>query len=101
MKGESAMATAVRTVQRIPSALYRHDEMLEELRREQREEFEARPRELCVSLTPTDAVDANEIEALSDSCWGGGIGTAMLDITDSTEPIVLSICGRDRRLRIR
>ncbi len=95
------MATAVRTVQRIPSALYEHDDMLEELRREQREEFEARPRELCVSLTPTDAVDVNETEALSDSCWGGGIGTAMLGITDGTEPIVLSICGRDRRLRIR
>jgi len=94
------MATAVRTIQRIPSALYEHDEMLEELRREQREEFEARPRELCVSLTPTEGVDVNEIEALSDSCWGA-IGTALLDIADSTDPIVLSICGRDRRLRIR
>ena len=89
MKGESAMATAVRTIQRTPSPLYEHGEMLEELRREQREEFEARPRELCVSLTPTDAVDVNEIEALSDSYWEAGIGTAMLDITDNTEPIVL------------
>jgi hypothetical protein len=101
MKGESAMATAVRTFERLPSALHQHDEMLEELRREQREEFEARPRELCVSLTPTDAVDVNEIEALSDSSWGAGIGTAMLDMIDSTEPIVLPICGRDRRLRVR
>jgi hypothetical protein len=95
------MATAIRTVQRIPNALYQQDEMLEDLRREQREEFEARPRELCVSLTPTDAGDVNEIEALSDSGWGAGIGAAMLDITHGTEPIVLSICGRDRRLRIR
>jgi hypothetical protein len=95
------MATAVRTFDRVPSALYEHDEMLEELRREQREEFEARARELCVSLTPTDAVDVNEMEALSDSSWGGGIGTAMLDIIDNTEPIVLSICGRDRRFRVR
>jgi hypothetical protein len=94
------MSTAVRTVQRVPRALYAHDEMIEELRRDQREEFEARLRELCVSMT-TDAADVDEIEALSDSCWGAGIGTPLLDIADSTEPIVLSICGRDRRLRIR
>lgn len=95
------MATAVRTLEGMPSALYDYDEMLEELRREQREELEARPRELCVSLTPTGAADVNEIEALSDGGWGAGTGTAMLDITDCTDPIVVSICGRDRRLRIR
>ena len=41
------------------------------------------------------------LEALSDSDWGEGIGTAIPDLTDSTETVVLSICGRDRRLRIR
>ena len=41
------------------------------------------------------------IESLSDDCSGAGIGAAILEITDSTEPIVHSICGRDRRLRIR
>ena len=95
------MATAVRTFERAPSALYEHDEMLEELRREQRDEFEARLRGLCVSSTPTDSVDVNEIEALSESSFGAGIDTAMLDIVDNTEPIVVSICGRDRRFRVR
>lgn len=94
------MATALRTVQRIPSALYEHDDVLEELLRERREELEPRPRELCVSLTSSDALDVNEVDAISDG-WEAGIGTAMLDIADATEPIVLSICGRDRRLRVR
>jgi len=67
-----------------------HDEMLEEPRREHHEELEAWVRGLCVSLTP----------AASDNCSGGGIGEALLEITDSTEPIVLSICGRDRRLHV-
>jgi hypothetical protein len=90
-------------LERLPGALYEHDEVLEEFLREQREELEPRPRELCVSLTSTGAVevDLNEIDAISDSGWGGGTGTAMLDIADATEPIVLSICGRERRLRVR
>ena len=41
------------------------------------------------------------IESLYDDCSGAGIGEAILELTDSTEPIVHSICGRDRRLRIR
>jgi hypothetical protein len=55
------------------------DEMLEELPGERRE----------------------ELEALSDSYWEAGIGNAILELADSTGTIVLSICGRDRRLRIR
>jgi hypothetical protein len=81
------------------SAVSRHDEMLEEPRREHHEELEAWVRELCALLTPNDAV--NEIESLSDDRSGGGIGEALLEITDSTEPIVLSIGGRDRRLHVR
>jgi len=65
------------------SNVSRHDEMLEEPRREHDEEVEAWVRGL-----------------LSDDCSGGGIGEEMLEITDSTEAIVLSICGRDRRLHI-
>jgi len=86
------------------SAASRHSEVLEELeesRREHHEKLEAWVRGLCVSLNPTDAVGVNEIESLSDDCSGAGIGAAILEITDSTEPIVHSICGRDRRLRIR
>jgi hypothetical protein len=83
------MATVVRALQRTWSAPFEPDEMLEALSRDRREELDAR------------GGDANEIDALSDSCWGAGIGIDILDITDSTEPIVLSICGRDRRLRTR
>ena len=96
------MSTAVRPVRRMSSNVSSHDEMLEEPRREHHEGLEAWVRALRVSLTPTAAfnVNVNEIESLSDSCSGGGIGEALLEITDSTEPIVLSICGRDRRLHI-
>ena len=94
------MSTAVQPVRRMSSNVSGHDEMLEEPRREHHEELEAWFRGLCVSLTPTAAVHVNEIESLSDTCSGGGIGEAILEITDSTEAIVLPICGRDRRLRI-
>jgi hypothetical protein len=89
MEGGTAMATAVRTHKTTWSAPLELDEMLEVLSRDRHDELEAR------------SGDANEIDALSDSCWGAGIGIDMLDITDSTESIVLSISGRDRRLRIR
>lgn len=95
------MSTAVRPVPRMSSTVPRHDQIPEDSRREHDEQFEAWVRRLCASLTPNDAVNANGIESLSDNCWGGGIGEAILEITDSTEPIVLSICGRDRRLHVR
>ena len=95
------MSTAVRMVRNTLSAASEHDEMLEELPREQPEELEAWLRELRLSSTATGAVDVDEVETLSDDWSGAGIGPALLDITDSTEPIVLTICGRDRRLQIR
>jgi hypothetical protein len=101
MQRGKAMSTAIRTVLRMSSAASRQNQVLEELRREHHEKLEAWVRGLCVSLNPTDAVGVNEIESLSDDCSGAGIGAAILEITDSTEPIVHSICGRDRRLRIR
>ena len=94
------MSTAVRPVRRMSSTVSRHDERLEEPR-EHQEELEAWVRGLCASLDPNDAVSMSEIESLSDNCSGGGIGEALLEITDSTEPIVLSIGGRDRRLHVR
>jgi hypothetical protein len=84
------MSTTVRTVRRTSSTVPTHDE-----------EFEAWVRGLCVSPTPTDAVNVSEIEWLSDDCPGSGIGAEILEITESTEGIVVSICGRDRRLHIR
>jgi len=92
------MSTAVRTVRSMPSAASEHGEILSGLRRDQREEFESRLRQLSVALTPTD-VDVNEIEALSDDCSGAGIGAALPEIAD-TDHVVLSICGRARRLRV-
>ena len=93
------MSTAVRTFRRMPSTASDHDERLTELRGEQLEEFESRLRQLCVALAPADTVDVNEIEALSDDCLGAGIGAGLLETAD-TDHVVLSIGGRDRRLRI-
>ena len=94
------MSTTIRTVRRMPSTASDHDERLTELRGEQREEFESRLRQLCVALTPADTVDVNETEVLSDDHLGAGIGAGLLATAD-TDHVVLSICGRDRRLRIR
>jgi hypothetical protein len=86
-------------VRSTPSIASEHEHMLEEAPREQCEESEAWLRELRLSLAATDAVD--EVETLSDDWSGVGMGPVLLDTTDSTEPIVLTICGRDRRLHIR
>lgn len=92
------MSTAVRPV-RWTSSTVLHDEMLEAPLCEHHEDLDAWVRGLCAFLPPNDP--ANEIEYLSDNCSGGGIGEALLEITDATEPIVLSIGGRDRRLHVR
>jgi DnaK suppressor protein len=68
----------------MPGTASEHYERLEELRREQREDFEARLRELRVSLNPIDAVDVSDIEALSDNCASAGIGAAIVEITSRT-----------------
>ena len=93
------MSTAVRTVGETPGTASEHNQILRALRREQSEVFEPRLRQLSVPWTPMDAVDVNEIEALSDDCSGAGIGAGLLEIAD-TDHVVVSICGRDRRLRI-
>lgn len=95
------MSTALRPVRRMSSTVSRHDEILEDPRRENPEELEAWFRRLCASLTPSDVVNADEIESLADCRSGGGIGEAILEIMDDTEPIVLSIGGRERRLHVR
>jgi hypothetical protein len=80
------------------SAVSGHDERLDEPGREYHEELEAWVREQWAFLTPNDAMDVSEIEPLGDDCW---IGEPIFEIADGTEPIVLSICGRDRRLHVR
>jgi DnaK suppressor protein len=68
----------------MPATAFEHYERLQALRREQREELEARLRELRVSSNPTDAVDVSDIEALSDNCASAGIGAAIVEITSRT-----------------
>ena len=74
------MSTAVRKAGRTPGKAS-HYERLEELRREQLQELEGRLRDLRVSLTPTEAVEVTDIEALSDNCSSAGIGAAIIEIT--------------------
>ncbi len=76
------MATAVRTIRRRQSPASTQDGALQ----------------LC-PFTPPDSPDLNDIEALSDDESNGRIGAAWIEVAGSDE-VVLSICGRDRRLRI-
>jgi len=80
----------------MPGTAFEHYERLQALRRERREELEARLRELRVSLNPTDAVDVSDIEALSDNCASAGIGAAIVEITSRT---LQGIEGALERLR--
>jgi hypothetical protein len=61
-EGVTVMSTAVRMVRNTPSTASEHDEMLEELPREQPEELEAWLRELRLSSIATGAVDVDEVE---------------------------------------
>jgi DnaK suppressor protein len=77
------MSTAVRKAGRT-SGDAAHCERLEELRREQLQALEGRLRDLRVSLSPTEAVERNDLEALADSCSSAGIGAAIIEITSRT-----------------
>ena len=75
------MRTPARTIRTMPSTASQHYERLEALRREHREELKARVDQLRVSLTPPDAVEVNDIEALCDASSSAGIWAAMVEIT--------------------
>jgi DnaK suppressor protein len=57
---------------------------LEELRQRQREELEARLRELRESSVPTETVDVRDVEALTDNSSNSGVGAALVQITSRT-----------------
>ncbi len=78
------MSTTVRTVRGSQSLASTHDSALAGL---------------GGAFTPPDILEVNEIEVLSDEALCGGIGAAWLEIAGSDQ-VVLSICGRDRRLRL-
>ena len=73
------MATAVRVVRKSLRGVSEHYQKLEELRRQQRGELEARLRELREASQPTETVDSNDIEALSDNATNSGVGAAVHD----------------------
>jgi len=68
----------------MPGKTSEHYERLEELRREHREELKARIGELRVALTPTDAVEVNDNEALCDNSFSAGMSAAIVEITSRT-----------------
>ncbi len=92
------MATTVRTDRKGTGleTASEHYRRLEELRRQQHEELEARLRELRESSTPTDTVDVNDVEALSDNASSAGVGAAVVEITSRT---LQGIEGALRRLK--
>ena len=90
------MATAVRVVRKSLRGVSEHYQKLEELRRQQRGELEARLRELREASQPTETVDSNDIEALSDNATTTGVGAAVIEITSRT---LQGIEGALRRLR--
>jgi DnaK suppressor protein len=68
----------------MPGTILEHYERLEELRRERREELEARIGQLRAGLTPADAVEVNDIEALCDNSSSAGISAAIVEIVSRT-----------------
>ncbi len=78
------MSTPGRTVRMMPGTASEQYERLEELRREHREELKERLGQLRVALTPADAVEVNDIEALCDNSWSTGISAAIVEITSRT-----------------
>ena len=90
------MATAVRAIRKGVQGVSDHYRQLEELRRKQREELETRLRELRESSMPSETVDSNDIEALSDNASNVGVGAAVVEITSRT---LQGIEGALRRLK--
>ena len=78
------MSTPGRTVRTMSGTASEQYERLEELRREHREELKERLGQLRVALTPADAVEVNDIEALCDNSWSTGISAAIVEITSRT-----------------
>jgi DnaK suppressor protein len=64
-----------------PESPYRR---LEDLRRRQREELEARLRDLRESSIPSETVDVRDVEALTDNSSSTGVGAALAQITSRT-----------------
>jgi RNA polymerase-binding transcription factor DksA len=69
-------------------------ERLEDLRRLHREEFKARLGELRVALTPADAVEVKDNEALYDNSSSAGISAAIVEITSRTLQDIEGALGR-------
>ncbi len=90
------MSSPVRNSRWTPGTDSEDYRRLQELRREQREGLDARLRELRVSPSPSEAVEAYDIEALSDNCSTTGIGAAIVEITSRT---LQDIEGALQRLR--
>jgi DnaK suppressor protein len=68
----------------MPATVSGHHERLEELRREHREELRVRLGELRIALSPDDAVDVNDLEALCDNSSSTGISAAIVGMTSRT-----------------
>lgn len=90
------MATAIRAARKSLRGVSDHYEKLEELRRKQREELESRLRDLREASMPSETVDSNDIEALSDNASTTGVGAAVVEITSRT---LQGIEGALRRLK--
>lgn len=78
------MGAGMRAVDKPAAATSENYRRLEELRRKQRDELEARLRELRESSAPTDTVDVNDVESLSDNASNAGVGAAVVEITSRT-----------------
>ena len=79
---------------KVPRTAAEHYERLEELRRRHREEFKARLGELRVALTPADAVEVKDNEALYDNSSSAGISAAIVEITSRTLQGIEDALGR-------
>jgi len=79
----------------MPGTAFTNYERLEELRRQYREVLKARLGQLRVALTPADAVEVNDNEALCDNSSSAGISAAVVEITSRT---LQGIEGALRRL---
>jgi RNA polymerase-binding transcription factor len=88
------MSTPRRTARTMPRTASAHYERLEELRRRHREEFKARLGELRVALTPADAVEVKDNEALYDNSSSAGISAAIVEITSRTLQGIEGALGR-------
>jgi len=78
------MSTPGRTARTLPGSVSDQHERLEELRRERREELKARLGELRVALSPDEAAELKDLEALGDVSSTTGVSAAIVEITSRT-----------------